>query len=136
MFSPSCNQKYYFAFNLLVVCARFRRVRARSTRHLTFEIAFLIGAGDYCSLFSQALNQVIVAAGRALFRDRFGCGREFAFGILRAAVKRVALAGALFNQFAFAAQRTLYADEVLLHILAVGIAAAGCELAVAAVTND
>ncbi len=61
---------------------------------------------------------------------------ELALRVISAAVKSVALARALFDEFAFLAFRALHADEVLLHIFAVGISAARSELAVTAVPQD
>src|SRR5208337_1684253 len=61
---------------------------------------------------------------------------ELALRIIPASVKSVALARASFNQFTFLAFRALHADEVLLHIFAVGVAAARSELAETAVPQD
>ena len=62
-------------------------------------------------------------------------GGEFAFRIIAAAVESVSLARFLLDQFAVFAERALHADEILLHIFALRIAAAGGELAKAAVAD-
>src|ERR1035441_9892273 len=77
-----------------------------------------------------------MSAIRTLLGDRLRCGGELALWIVSASVKRVALARAFFDEFAFFAFGALHADEVLLHIFAVGISAAGSKLAVTAVPQD
>src|ERR1017187_1362070 len=72
----------------------------------------------------------------ALFRDGLRRRGEFAFRIISAAIKSVALARTLLDEFALFAFGALHADEVLLHILALGISAARSELAVTAVPQD
>src|SRR5712671_1919383 len=73
---------------------------------------------------------------RTLFGDGFRRRSEFALRIISAAVKSVALARAFLDEFAFFAFGTLYANEVLLHVFALGISAAGSELAETAVPQD
>src|SRR6202171_885768 len=73
---------------------------------------------------------------RTLFGDGFRRRSEFALRIISAAVKSISLARALFNEFAFFAFGTLYANEVLLHVFALGISAARSELAKTAVPQD
>src|SRR5262252_3472279 len=99
-------------------------------------VAFLIRAGDHDAIFAHALHKIFVTACRALVRNRPRCRGELALRIARASVKRVALARALFDQFAFLAQRALHADKILLHVLAIRVAAARSELSVAAMTED
>src|ERR1700736_340094 len=73
---------------------------------------------------------------RTLFGDGFRRRSEFALRIISAAVKSISLARALFNEFAFFAFGTLYANEVLLHVFALGISGAGHELAEAPALQD
>ena len=49
---------------------------------------------------------------------------ELALRIIAASVKGVSLAGLFLNQIAFFAIRAFHADEILLYVLAIGIAAA------------
>src|SRR5260370_2552253 len=63
-------------------------------------------------------------------------GSEFALGIRRAAVEDVAAPVFLFHHVAFFAIRALHPNQVLLDVLAIGISAARCELAEAAVTQN
>src|SRR6266446_2413362 len=77
-----------------------------------------------------------MSAIRTLLGDGFRRRSEFAFRIISAAVKRVALARAFFDEFPFFAFGALHADEVLLHVFALGISAAGSKLAEAAVPQD
>src|SRR5580658_3746669 len=102
----------------------------------SFVIAFLIRTRDYRSVFADSLHQVLMPAIGALLGNGLGRRSELAVWIVPASVKSVALARPFFDEFAFFAFRTLHADEVLLDILAVGIATAGSELAVAAVTQN
>src|SRR5512140_1864188 len=79
------------------------------------------------------LQQVRAAALRAGLGHRFVRRGELALGIMSATVeRRAARARRLLDQFD-AALGALHADEVLLHVLAFRIAAAGDELAVAPV---
>src|SRR5260370_12749092 len=73
---------------------------------------------------------------RTLFGDGFRRRSEFALRIISAAVKSISLARALFNELAFFAFGTLYANEVLLHVFALGISAGRRELAKTAVPQD
>src|SRR5579884_1342856 len=74
-----------------------------------------------------------VIARRALLGERLVGRRELAFWIIGAAVEDVAPPpGLLFDQLAVFALRTFHPDEVLLYVLALGVSAAGGELAVAA----
>src|ERR1700722_8841774 len=111
-----------------------------SIRRCAFDsalvIAFLIGARDYRPLLADSFHQVLVAAVRALLRNGFRGRSEFALRIIPATVKSVALARTLFDQLALFAFGTLHADEVLLHIFALGISAAGSELTIATVAQD
>src|SRR5579864_8251612 len=100
-----------------------------------FVLTLFVGTGDDGSGFQSLLDEVLTAAGRTLLRNRLVGGGELALGVVGAAVESVALAGALLHQFAGFAQRALHADKVLLHILALGVAAAGGEFAVAAVAE-
>src|SRR5690349_22631732 len=100
-----------------------------------FVLALFVGAGDDGSGFQSLLDEVLAAAGRTLLRDGLVRGSELALGVVGAAVESVALAGAFLHQFAGLAQRALHADEVLFDVLALGIAAAGGELAVAPVAQ-
>ena len=97
------------------------------------------------SLFGQAihgpdfkifLHQECVAAIRALLRNRLVGRSEFALRIIASIRRRCCPCGrASRPDLAVFAQRALHADEVLLHVFAVGIAAAGGELAVASVAD-
>src|ERR1044071_2939058 len=81
-------------------------------------------------------QQVRAATLRARFRHRLVGRRELAVGIIRAAIEGVAAAARfLFHQFAIRAQRALYADEILLDVLALRITAAGNKFAVASVAQ-
>src|SRR5262249_19316197 len=63
-------------------------------------------------------------------------GRKFALRVIRASIERVALAaGSLLNDLAVFAQRAFHADEVFLHVLAIGVSAATDELAIATMTK-
>src|SRR5450759_5047734 len=77
-----------------------------------------------------------MSAIRTLLGDRLRCGGELALRIISASVKSVALARTFFDEFAFFACGALHANEVLLHVFAVGISAAGGELAETAVPKD
>src|SRR6202043_3028146 len=77
-----------------------------------------------------------MSAIRTLLGDGLCRRSEFALRIISAAVKSVALASTFFNEFAFFAFGALHADEVLLHIFALGISAAGSKLAETAVPQD
>src|SRR5689334_7551741 len=71
------------------------------------------------------------ALGTFLWYRFVGCC-ELALRITRASVERVpATARTLLDQLAFLALRTLHPDEVLLHVLAIGISRARDELAIA-----
>ena len=72
----------------------------------------------------------------AFFGNGFCRRGEFALRIISASVKSVALARALLDEFSLFAFGAFHADEVLLHIFALGISAAGGELAVTAVPQD
>jgi hypothetical protein len=63
-------------------------------------------------------------------------GSELAFRIISAPIKRVSLARPLLDNLAVLAQRTLHANEVLLDVLALRIAAARSELAIAPMSQD
>src|SRR5215475_8821736 len=94
-------------------------------------VAFLIGAGDYRTGFQRLFHQIWVAAARTCLGDRFAGRGEFAFWIVAAAVKCVSFARLFLHQFAVFAQRALHADEILFHVLAIGISAAGGEFPIA-----
>src|SRR5947209_12380415 len=80
------------------------------------------------------LQQVRAAALWTSLRHRLIGRGEIALGIIRAAIKRVAPAARLLlHQLAIGALRALYADKVLLDVLAFGIAAAGNKFPVAPV---
>src|SRR5208283_2676637 len=99
-------------------------------------IAFLIRTCNYRPILANPLDQVLMPAIRTLLGNGLRRGGELALRVISASVKSVALARAFFDQFAFFALRTLYADEVLLHVLAFRISAARSELAVTAVPQD
>ena len=96
----------------------------RSARGSAFKralvIAFFIRTGDHRSFFADSLHQVFMPAIRTFLGNGFPRGRELALRVIPAAVKRIALARAFFDEFAFFAFGTLHADEILLHIFAVG----------------
>src|SRR5579864_57980 len=98
-------------------------------------IAFFVWTRDYRAGFEILFDQEFTSALGALFGNRLVGGRELALRIVRAPVECVALARLLLDQFAILAQRALHADKVLLHVLAIGIAGTGGELAIAAVTD-
>src|SRR3981081_3388665 len=77
-----------------------------------------------------------MSAIRTLLWDRLCRRSEFALRIISAAVKSVALARAFFDEFAFFTFGALHADEVLLHVFALGISTAGSELAEAPMAQD
>src|SRR5436305_13194110 len=65
-----------------------------------------------------------MAAARALLCYRLVGRSKFALRIVRTSIKCVAFARPLLYQFAVFAQRAIHADKVLLHVLALRIAAA------------
>src|SRR4030088_1899523 len=77
-----------------------------------------------------------MSAIRTLLRDGLRRRSEFALRIISAAVKRIALARTFFDEFPFFTFRALHADEVLLHVFALGISTAGSELAEAPMAQD
>src|SRR5581483_4013772 len=98
--------------------------------------ALFIGTGNYRAGFQCFLYQIFAATVRTLFCDRLVGRGELALGIVRATVESVALtAGTLLHNFPVLTLRTFHADEVLLHVLAFGVAAARCELAVPAMAQ-
>src|SRR5713226_1661707 len=99
-------------------------------------VTLLVRARDHQTVFAHAFDQVLATAVRALLRNRLRRRCELALRITPAAIKRVALARALFDQFAFLAIRALYADEILFHVLAVRISAARSELPETPVPDD
>src|SRR5262245_29378776 len=105
------------------------------SRGLAFEIAFLIWTCDHGAILQELFHQVFVPATRAFLGNRLVGRSEFAFRVVRAPIKRVALARALFNKFAVFAEWALHADEVLFYVFAFRITAAGGEFAVAAVAD-
>src|SRR3954469_20223681 len=77
-------------------------------------------------------QQVWAAALRARFRHRLVGRRKLARGIIRTAIECVAaLPRLLFHQLAIGTLRTFHADEILLDVLAIRIAAARNKFAVA-----
>src|SRR5205807_4377016 len=112
----------------------------RNVRGCAFDrslvIALLIRTSNYRSVFAKSLHQVLMSAIRTLLRDRLRRRSEFALRIISAAVKSIALTRAFFDEFPFFAFGALYSDEVLLHEFALGISAAGSELAETAVPQD
>src|SRR5581483_3238162 len=69
-------------------------------------------------------------------RYRFTGRRKFALGIIGTAVENISPPPRLFlDQLALFALRTFHPDEILFHVLALGIAAAGGELAIPPVTQ-
>ena len=76
-----------------------------------------------------------MAAARTLLRERLVRRSELAFGVIGTPVERVALARAFLYQIAIRAERTLYADEILLHVLALGITTARGEFSIAPVAD-
>src|SRR5437762_2893596 len=99
------------------------------------EVAFFVRASNHRSSLQKLFDQEFAAASWTFFCDWLIGRREFALGIVAAAIKRVSFAGLFLDQIAFFAQRTLHANEILLHVLAVGISAARSEFAVAAVAD-
>src|SRR4029077_1178568 len=93
-----------------------------------FEVALLIRTCDYWASFQHFLHQILATATRARFGYRLTGGGELALGIICAAVECVSFARLLFNQVAFLTERALHSNEILLHIFAVGITAAGRKL--------
>src|SRR5260370_11521784 len=112
----------------LSLCYRRRFCRA-------LVVAFFVGAGDHRACLQRFFHQVLAAATGALFRHRFAGGGELALGIISASVKCVSFARFLFHQVALFAKRALHSDKILLHVFAVGIAAAGGELPVTPVAD-
>src|SRR5579863_1514544 len=99
-------------------------------RRRPFVVAFFIWAGDYRAGFQILFHQILAATTRTLLGYGFMRRRELAVRISSASIERVSLARALLDQIPFLALRTLHADEVLLHVLALGISAASRKLAV------
>src|SRR5581483_5860771 len=98
--------------------------------------ALFIGTGNYRPGFQCFLYQIFAATFRALLREGLVGRGKLALGIVSATVEGVALAaGTLLHYFPVLALRTFHADEVLLHVLAFGVAAARCELAVPAMAQ-
>src|SRR6202171_6520747 len=113
----------------------FRDVRGGNF-HRALVIALLIRTCDYRSVFAESFHQILMSAIRTFLGNGLRRRSEFALRIIPASVKSVPLARALFNEFAFFAFGALHPDEVLLHKLALGISAAGSELAETAVPQD
>src|SRR5437763_5706903 len=111
-----------------------RRLRTRGGRlgrrwSCALVIAFFVRARDHRAGLQILFHQVLTAAARAFFRNWLVRGSELALRIIATSVKGVALTRALFDQLSVLALGALHADEVLLHVLAVGISATGGELA-------
>lgn len=107
----------------------------RKSGRRPFVIAFFIWTGDHRARLKKLLDQELMSTCRTFFRYRFICRREFAVWIIAATVKSIPLACALFNQLAVRAQRALYTDKVLLHVLALWISAARSELTKTSMTD-
>src|SRR5438270_14084238 len=81
-------------------------------------------------------QKIRAAALRTWLRHRLVCRRKVAVRIVRASIESVAAtARFLFHQLAIRALRALYTDEILLDVLAIRIAAAGYEFAVASMAQ-
>src|SRR6266446_5673236 len=126
----------FFAMCRLVFCCLHSLWRAGYALNRALIITLFIRTRDHRPILANALDQKFVPAVRTLLWNWLGRRSELALRITRASIKRVALSRPLLDQFAFSAERTLHADEVLLHILALGISAARGELAETAVTDD
>src|SRR5579884_321785 len=98
--------------------------------------SLVIGTNEERSRFEILLEQVRTTALWTLLGNRLVRGSEVALRIIRTAIEDVAATPRfLLDQLAVFALRTLHADEVLLHVLAFRISAAGDELAIASVTQ-
>src|SRR5271169_1835352 len=79
----------------------------RSARRLALDsplvFALFIRTRNHRSIFADSLHQVLMSTIRALLGDGLGRRSELALRIVSASIKRVALARALFDQFAFLA---------------------------------
>ena len=115
------------------MCVCSRRLRRRWGRALV--IAFLVRARDHRTGLQILFHQVLTPAARAFFRNWLVRGSVLALRIIAASIEGVAFTRPLFDQLSVFALGTLHADEVLLHVLAVRISAAGRELAVAPVAD-
>ena len=88
------------------------------------EIALFVGTGDNWPSFHKFFNQIFTAARWTFLRDGFVRCSEFALGIISASVERISFTGLLFDQITLFAERTFHANEILLHVFAIGISAA------------
>src|SRR5579863_4964223 len=114
-------------------CCRLGWIRRWRRRPLV--VAFFIGTRNDGPSFQILFHQILAAATRALFGDGLVGRSKLALRIISATVERVAFARALFDQVSVFALRALHADVILLDVLALGIPAAGGELAEASVSN-
>jgi hypothetical protein len=89
-----------------------------------------------CARFQIFLDEIRIAAIRALLGDRPGPRHEIAIGVTVTAVKRLAALGSAFDYFAFRAFRAVYADCFLFHVFAGRVVAAGREFSESAVFLD
>src|SRR5580704_2173767 len=76
-----------------------------------------------------------MATAWTLLGNGFVGRSELALRVIGTTIKSIALPRALFYQITISAERALYPDEVLLHILALGITAAGSKLPITAVPD-
>src|SRR6185312_9799875 len=94
-------------------------------------LALFIRTRDHRPRLQIFLNQKFMTAARTLLGDRLVRRSELALGVIAAPIKRVSLARPFLNQFSVFASRTFHTDEILLHIFAFRISAAGSELPIA-----
>src|SRR5579864_5013033 len=125
---------------LIAECLRTGCVRAGGRRlrwgwGCALVIALLVRAGDHWAGLQILFHQILTAATRAFFWNWLVRRSELALRIIAASIERVALPRPLFYQLSVFALGALYADEVLLHVLALGISTASSELAVPPMAN-
>src|SRR5882762_3548282 len=113
-----------------------RRPCCHGPRVLPLVLAFFIVTSNDRPRFQKLLHKIRIPAIGALLWNWLMRGSELALRIISTPIKRVALARPLLDNSAVLAQRTLHADEVLLDVLAVRIAAARSELAIAPMPQD
>src|SRR5581483_4432403 len=113
-------------------------IRARRWRRIFIRplvVTLLVRASNHWAGLQIFLDQMRISALRAFLRDRLVGRSEFALRIIAAAVKRVALSRAFFDKLAVFAQRAFHANEILLHVFAIGISAARSELTVTSMSD-